>query len=178
MYQYRVRVLDHARVTANVAAKCCTFGMCRKTFYKWRNIAARYAIEVLRPKSKRPPAMPNQTPTHVIEVLLMLAVTLPTLGCHQYADRLATSRSGTFSGSGEPGADSGSRSKRSWRTTVPNTKPAGSPMRSPPSRSSGCSSRLVRRTTTPASRRAARTGIMTTRTTGHHRHPILPDRTV
>ncbi len=76
-------------MTGNVAATCRTFGKSRKTFYKWRNIAARYGIEALRPKSKRPPAMPNQTPTHVIEVLLTLAVTLPTLGCRQYADRLA-----------------------------------------------------------------------------------------
>ena len=33
--------------------------------------------------------MPNATPTHVIEVLLTLAITIPTLGCRQYADRLA-----------------------------------------------------------------------------------------
>ena len=89
VYQHRVRVLDHARVTGNVAATCRTFGMSRKTFYKWRNIAAKYGIEALRPKSKRPPAMPNATPTHVIEMLLTLAITLPTLGCRQYADRLA-----------------------------------------------------------------------------------------
>ena len=89
VYQHRVRVLDHARVTGNVAATCRTFGMSRKTFYKWRNVAAKYGIEALRPKSKRPPAMSNATPTHVIEVLLTLAITLPTLGCRQYADRLA-----------------------------------------------------------------------------------------
>lgn len=88
VYQHRVRVLDHARATGNVAATCRTFGMSRKTFYKWRNIAAKYGIAALRPKSKRLPAMPNATPTHVIEVLLTLAITLPTLGCRQYADRL------------------------------------------------------------------------------------------
>ena len=89
VYQQRVRVLDHARVTGNVAATCRTFGMSRKTFYKWRNAAAKYGLAALRPKTKRPPAMPNTTPTHVIEMLLTLAITLPTLGCRQYADRLA-----------------------------------------------------------------------------------------
>lgn len=32
--------------------------------------------------------MPEGTPTHVIEALLTLAVTQPTIGCRQYADRL------------------------------------------------------------------------------------------
>ena len=33
--------------------------------------------------------MPNATPTHVVEELLTLAVIEPTIGCRQYADRLA-----------------------------------------------------------------------------------------
>ena len=89
VYQQRVRALDHARQNGNVAATCRTFGISRKTFYKWRNIATKYGLAALQPKTKRPPAMPNATPTHVIEVLLTLAVTMPTLGCRQYADRLA-----------------------------------------------------------------------------------------
>jgi len=89
VYQQRVRALDHARKIGNVAETCRTFGMSRKTFYKWRNAAAKYGLAALRPKSKRPPAMPNATPVHVIEMLLTLAITLPTLGCRQYADRLA-----------------------------------------------------------------------------------------
>ncbi len=40
------------------------------------------------PKDRRSPQMPEATPTHVIEALLTWAVTLPTLGCRQYADRL------------------------------------------------------------------------------------------
>lgn len=89
VYQQRVRALDHARRTGNVAETCRTFGISRKTFYKWRNAAAKYGLAALRPKTKRPPAMPNATPTHVLEVLLTLAATTPTLGCRQYADRLA-----------------------------------------------------------------------------------------
>ena len=41
------------------------------------------------PKERRPPQLPNATPTHVVEDLLTLAVVEPTLGCRQYADRLA-----------------------------------------------------------------------------------------
>ena len=89
VYQQRVRVLDHARATGNVSARCRTFGISRKTFYKWRNVAAKYGVAALMPETRRRPAMPKATPTHVVEVLLTLAVTMPTLGCRQYADRLA-----------------------------------------------------------------------------------------
>lgn len=88
VYQQRVRALDHARTSGNVAQTCRTFGVSRKTFYKWRNTAAKYGLAALMPKSKRPPAMPNATPTHVLEVLLTLAITTPTVGCRQYSDRL------------------------------------------------------------------------------------------
>jgi len=82
-------MLDHALVTQNVSETCRVFGISRKTFYKWRNVAAMYGLAALWHKSKRSPAMSNATPTHVIELLLTLAVTSPTLGCRQYADRLA-----------------------------------------------------------------------------------------
>jgi len=55
VYQQRVRVLDHARLTGNVSATCRTFGISRKTFYKWRNVAAKYGVAALMPKTRRPP---------------------------------------------------------------------------------------------------------------------------
>jgi len=89
VYQQRVRVLAHSTETGNVAETCRTFGISRKTFYKWRNTAELYGLEALWPKKKRPPMMPNATPTHIVESLLTMAVTAPTLGCRQYSDRLA-----------------------------------------------------------------------------------------
>ena len=88
VYHQRVRMLAHAVETGNIAETCRVFGVSTKTFHKWRNVAAKYGLEALWPKSKRAPMMPNATPTHVVEVLLTLVVTLPTLGCRQYADRL------------------------------------------------------------------------------------------
>ena len=89
IYQRRVRVLDHARQTGNVAQTCRTFGISRKTFYEWRDRAERYGLEALVPKARRAPQMPSATPTWVVNELLTLAVTEPTIGCRQYADRLA-----------------------------------------------------------------------------------------
>ena len=88
IYHRRVQVLDHAERTGNVAETCRTFGVSRKTFYEWRNRAARYGREALMPKDRRAPQMPNATPTHVVAELLTLAVTEPTLGARQYSDRL------------------------------------------------------------------------------------------
>jgi transposase InsO family protein len=87
-YQRRVRVLEHAAEIGNVAATCRIFGVSRKTFYEWRNVAERYGLESLVPKARRRPQLPNATPTHVVGELLALAVAEPTLGCRQLADRL------------------------------------------------------------------------------------------
>ncbi len=87
--QFRARVLAHADASGNVSATCRTFGISRKSFYKWRNQVQRYGLEALTPKARRAPQMPNATPTHVVERLLTLAIEIPTLGCRQYADRLA-----------------------------------------------------------------------------------------
>ena len=89
VHQFRARVLAHADATGNVAATCRTFGISRKSFYKWRNQVQRYGLDALTPKTRRVPQMPNATPTHVVERLLTLAIEIPTLGCRQYADRLA-----------------------------------------------------------------------------------------
>ena len=89
IYQRRLAVLAHAAATGNVAATCRVFGISRTRFYEWQRVAQRYGIEALMPKKRRRPQLPNATPTHVLEVLLTLAVLHPTLGCRQLADRLA-----------------------------------------------------------------------------------------
>ena len=89
IYQRRLRVLAHGEQTGNVAETCRVFGVSRTRFYEWRSIAQRYGVEALMPKQRRRPQLPNATPTHVLEVLLTLAVLQPTLGCRQLADRLA-----------------------------------------------------------------------------------------
>lgn len=89
IYQRRVRVLEHAGETGNIAATCRTFGISRKTFYQWQGVARQYGLEALMPKAPRCPQLPNATPTHVVHELLALAVAEPTLGCRQLGDRLA-----------------------------------------------------------------------------------------
>jgi hypothetical protein len=74
IYQRRCAVLAHAAKHGNVAETCRIFGLSRTKFYEWQGVAARYGLEALMPKKRRRPQLPNATPTHVLEVLLTLAV--------------------------------------------------------------------------------------------------------
>jgi transposase InsO family protein len=88
IYQRRVAVLDYAARVGNVAEACRVFGISRTRYYEWKGVADRYGLAALVPKERRAPQMPEATPTHVVEALLTLAVSQPTIGCRQYADRL------------------------------------------------------------------------------------------
>lgn len=89
IYQRRLRVLAHAEQSGNVAETCRIFGVFP---HKVLRVAGHRAVlrrRRLMPNARRRPQLPNATPTHVLEVLLTLAVLQPTLGCRQLADRLA-----------------------------------------------------------------------------------------
>jgi transposase InsO family protein len=88
IYQRRVRVMEHAAKT-NVSEACRVFGVSRTTYYRWKAAADLYGIEALMPKARRAPAMPNQTPSWVVDELVAEAIVRPTLGARRYADALA-----------------------------------------------------------------------------------------
>ena len=88
IYHRRARVLEHARKTT-VSEACRVFGVSRTTFYRWQSRAAAYGLDALMPKGRRKPAMPNATPTWVLEELLAEAVVRPTLGARRYAEAMA-----------------------------------------------------------------------------------------
>jgi transposase InsO family protein len=88
IYQRRVRVLEHAEATT-VSEASRVFGVSRTTIYRWREMAAAYGVAALMPKARRTPAMPNATPTWVVDELLAEAIVRPTLGAARYADVLA-----------------------------------------------------------------------------------------
>jgi len=88
IYHRRVRVMEHAKKT-NVSEACRTFGVSRTTFYRWQHLVEAGGLAALMPKARRAPAMPNATPTWVLEELLAEAVVRPTLGAARYAEILA-----------------------------------------------------------------------------------------
>jgi hypothetical protein len=89
VYQRRVRVARACRRKWKRQRDLSDLRVSRTRFYEWRSVAERYGVEALMPKTRRRPQLANATPTHVLEVLLTLAVLQPTLGCRQLADRLA-----------------------------------------------------------------------------------------
>lgn len=88
IFHRRVRVLEHAAKTT-VAEAHRVFGVSRKTIHDWKRLAESYGLDALMPKARRAPAMPNATPTWVVEELLAEAVVRPTLGADRYAEILA-----------------------------------------------------------------------------------------
>lgn len=88
IYHRRVRLLELAAELGNISAACRQMGISRTRYYEWRRLADRSGLEALRPKDRRRPASPNETPTHVVAELMTLVVIEPTIGCRQYADRL------------------------------------------------------------------------------------------
>lgn len=89
IYQRRARVLALADELGNISEACRLVGVSRTSFYAWQARAEAYGLDALTPKTRRRPQEPHATPTHVIEELLTRAVLEPTIGCRQYADRLA-----------------------------------------------------------------------------------------
>lgn len=89
VHQRRVAAVDHAVRGGNVSETSRVFGVSHKTINKWKKLAEAHGMEALRPKERRQPAMPNATPTWVVDQLLRLAVFEPTRGARFYADRLA-----------------------------------------------------------------------------------------
>ena len=88
IYQRRVALLAEAERSGNVAETCRRFGVSRTRYYEWKARAELYGLAALMPKERRRPQMSGATPTHVLEELLSLAVSRPTLGARQFADAL------------------------------------------------------------------------------------------
>jgi transposase InsO family protein len=80
LYLYRLRVLASARELGSVAAACRVHGIHRSTFYRWRNRAERFGLEILRPRERRRPQMPNAIPVLIEQRIVAFALGHPGYG--------------------------------------------------------------------------------------------------
>jgi len=62
IHRQRVRLFALARELGNVRAACRAMGFHHSTYYRWRRQLERWGLEALRPRERRRPRMPNQTP--------------------------------------------------------------------------------------------------------------------
>jgi transposase len=87
LFGYRLQLFDLAGRTS-VSHACRTFGVHRSTYYRWKAQVDRHGLEVLRPRERRRPKMPNQLPAMVEERVLAFAIAHPGLGPRRIAAEL------------------------------------------------------------------------------------------
>src|SRR6266700_5816846 len=87
LFGYRLQLFDLAG-RIGVAAACRNFGIHRSTYYRWKAQVDRHGLEVLRPRERRRPKMPNQLPAMVEERIVSFAIAHPGLGPRRIASEL------------------------------------------------------------------------------------------
>jgi len=93
LFGYRLRVLDYAGRTS-VSEACRLFGIHRSTFYVWKRRVERHGLEILRPRERRRPRMPQQLSPFVEERIVAFALGHPGLGPQRIASELGRERWG------------------------------------------------------------------------------------
>lgn len=90
---YRLQLFDYATRTS-VSEACRTFGVHRSTYYGWKRRIERHGLEVLRPRERRRPQMPNQLSAVVEERIVSFSIAHPGLGPRRVATELGRERWG------------------------------------------------------------------------------------
>ena len=94
LYRFRVRALALAEEMGNVRAACRAMGIHPSTFFKWRGQTRRFGLEVLRPRERRAPRMPNAIPSHIEQRILAFALGHPGFGPDRISSELRRRKGG------------------------------------------------------------------------------------
>jgi transposase InsO family protein len=95
LFGYRQQLFAEAART-NVTEACRRFGVHRSTYYHWRRQVERHGLEILRPRERRRPKMPNQLSKMVEERILAFAIAHPGLGPKRVASELRREKWGAI----------------------------------------------------------------------------------
>jgi transposase InsO family protein len=87
LFGYRLQLFDLAARTS-VSNACRIFGVHRSTYYAWKQQVERSGLEMLRPRERRRPQMPNQLSGLVEQRIVAFALGQPGLGPKRIAARL------------------------------------------------------------------------------------------
>jgi transposase InsO family protein len=93
LFGYRLQLVDLAG-RIGVAAACRAFGIHRSTYYRWKRRIERHGLEILRPRERRRPRMPNQLSPLLEERIVAFALGHPGLGPARIAAELRRERWG------------------------------------------------------------------------------------
>jgi transposase InsO family protein len=94
LYAFRLRLFSLAAELGNVRAACRIFGIHPSTYYRWRGPVLRSGLEMLRPRERRPPRMPNQTSQLTEQRVVAFSLGHPGLGPRRISATLAQERWG------------------------------------------------------------------------------------
>jgi transposase InsO family protein len=87
LFGYRLQLFAEAARTS-VSAACRTFGVHRSTYYAWKRQVDRHGLELLRPRARRRPRMPNQLAKMVEERIVSFSLAHPGLGPRRVSSEL------------------------------------------------------------------------------------------
>lgn len=79
LFGYRLQLFELAG-RIGVAAACRMFGVHRSTYYDWKRKVERQGLEMLRPRERRRPRMPNQLSPLIEQRIVAFALAQPGFG--------------------------------------------------------------------------------------------------
>lgn len=88
LFRFRVRVFALAH-ELGVAGACRLMGIHRSTYYRWKRQVDRFGLEVLRPRERRLPRMPNALSPVVEQRIVAFALGHPSCGPDRISAELA-----------------------------------------------------------------------------------------
>jgi transposase len=95
LFGFRLQLFAHAAKTS-VSEACRVFGVHRSTYYRWRAAVERHGLEMLRPKERRAPRMPNQIPQHLEHRVVAFSLGHPAYGPDRIRAELARPKWGAL----------------------------------------------------------------------------------
>jgi transposase InsO family protein len=87
LFGYRLQLFALAS-ERGVSQACRLMGVHRSTYYRWKREVDRQGLEMLRPRERRRPQMPNQLPVLVEQKIVAFSLGHPGLGPRRIASRL------------------------------------------------------------------------------------------
>ena len=88
LFGYRLQLFALAG-ERGVSEACRLMGVHRSTYYRWKAQVDRQGLEMLRPRERRRPVMPNQLPQVLEERIIAFSLGHPGLGPRRIAAMLA-----------------------------------------------------------------------------------------
>ena len=94
LFKFRLRLFSLAAELGNVREACRLMDVHPSTYYRWRGPVLRSGLEMLRPRERRTPRMPNQTSQLVEQRIVAFSLGQPGLGPRRISATLAQERWG------------------------------------------------------------------------------------